>query len=262
MKNDSERNNDGVTETRQPGRHVSSLGRLGFVIVAIFACTASDCSFGGGDDDDAVAANPPAAPSPPQSPPPSAPVETCWEEGIDIDPVVGCHRVSFDVKAGDPEIYEAVLTYPDYFEFNGFDLVGPPGTPVGTVSLDLTFDGSAERSLTFTSLDHRTAYADVFAASRFNPTFSPVIEHMRGNEFRLRLPFGGDANVDTLTVPFATRVTLRVREELMTAGVSVSASFTVSAELTSVDPDTDGPDDGQNAAPTVTPVTADVAIVD
>jgi hypothetical protein len=215
--------------------------------------TLSGC--GGSADRQAAAPPPPAQPPPAQS-------SGCWNAAVDIDPVAGCHSVSFDIRAGDPEIYRAVIVYPEPFEFNGFDTVGPPGTAIGTLSLDFTFDDMAERTVPFVRLDDRAAYADVITDGTFTSTFEPVLEHMGSQDFHLRLPFGGDANLDTLTVALATRVTLRVREELMTASPPVRTGFTVSGELTSVDPDTGDADDGQGLPPTVTPFVADVTIVE
>jgi hypothetical protein len=229
--------------------------RVGFCIVALFSLTASHCPFH--DDDDTVAANPPM--QPPSEPPPAA---SCWDGMTGIDETVGCYESSFEVAVGDPEIYRAVMTYPDEFAFNGFWVVGPDGTPVGTMSLDVTFDGQSEHTVLFRTLSDRSAYADVIEDGVFSPDFEPVFEQSGVSEFLLRLPYGGDGDPDTLAVPVAARVTLRLREEVMTISPTGASSYQVSSTLTSVDPDTDNYDDGIGAAPTVTEVTAQVTIVE
>lgn len=241
------------------------MGRAAFCIVALFALTASRCPFhdSDGPDEPAPAVTEPT-PNPPVEPPPK---ETCWDESVEIDAEVGCHSVSFDVAGGELETYTAFMTYPQDFQFNGFLVVGESGTPVGAMQLGLTlFDSPAVDTVSFVSLTDTSAYADVFNDGRFSPDLEPVFEQVHGNEFRLRLPLGGDADPETLIVPLDVSVTLRLREELMTASPTASlpmpARFTVSGERTTVDPETGGADDGAGAPPIVLPFMAEVTVIE
>jgi hypothetical protein len=158
------------------------------------------------------------------------------------------HRLSFSVSAGELETYRARVTYPDGFRFNGFDVVGAIGSQVGALTLDVDGDGAADRTIPLRSLTDGSAYADVIADGRFSAQLEPLLEHAVPGTFVLRLPFGGDANPDTLTVLFDARVTLVLSGGLLT-NPAVAGPYLVTAQLTSVDPDTDGPDDGAGAAP-------------
>ena len=169
------------------------------------------------------------------------------------------HRLTFDVQAGAPEIHRAVVTYPDGFRFNGFHVVGPVGSTVGAYELDLNFDGVAERTLNLKSLGPDIAFIDLIADGAFSPGAEPVIRGGAGSTLELRLPFGGDANSNTVVVPFAARITL-----LLVAGLIVNPPagglYDVTAEFTTVDPDTDEESDGAGATPGVSRVTLPVRI--
>jgi hypothetical protein len=54
------------------------------------------------------------------------------------------HRLTFDVAAGDREIYLARVEYPA-FTFLGFHALGRSETTVGALEIDLDFDGTPER---------------------------------------------------------------------------------------------------------------------
>jgi hypothetical protein len=158
------------------------------------------------------------------------------------------HRLRFDVASGELETYRVVVTYPDGFRFNGFDALGPIHTHVGAYELDVNADGAPERTVPLRSLTPHSAYADVIADGRFSPDLEPVLRQAGGTEFHLRLPFGGDANPDTLVAPFGARLSLVLFPGLL-ANPDVGGVYTFSGELTSVDPDTDGVNDGANDAP-------------
>lgn len=171
------------------------------------------------------------------------------------------HRLSFDVSSGELEIYRAVLTYPDGFRFQGFDALGPANTSVGAYEIDFNADGIAERTVPLRSLTPNSAYADVLTDEAFSPDLEPVLEQGGGAEFHLRLPFGGDANPDTLVVPFDARLSLVLFSGLL-ANPDAGGIYTVNATLTSVDPDTDGADNGLSEPPVSVSGAADVSIED
>lgn len=158
------------------------------------------------------------------------------------------HRLIFDVFAGELETYRAVIRYPEGFRFDGFDALGPVNTPVGAYELDFTFDGVPELTVALRSLSPDGAYADVIADEAFTPDYEPALGQVGDAEFHLRLPFGGDADPQTVVAAFGTRINL-----VLFAGALVNpetgGEYTVSAELISVDPDNDSADDGLGAPP-------------
>lgn len=170
------------------------------------------------------------------------------------------HHLTFDVRAGGPEIFLAVLEYPEAFRFNGFRPNGSAITPVGAYDLDLDFDGTPERSLPLLALDSASAYVDVFGDGIFSPATDPLFRHTGAARFELRLPLGGDASPETRVALFAARVTLSLSPGLViTPGLG--GHYQVIADLTTVDPDTDGPDDGRGEAPVTSRFQVPIVIV-
>lgn len=168
------------------------------------------------------------------------------------------HRLSFDVASGELETYRAVVIYPRGFRFSGFAALGPVNTPVGAYEIDFDRDGTPELVVPIRSLTAGSAYADVLTDGAFSPDLEPALR-WAGTDLQLRLPFGGDANAATRVVPFGARISL-----VLFAGVLVNPDaggvYTVLGELTSVDPDTDGADDGRGEPPRSVKVAIDVRI--
>jgi hypothetical protein len=158
------------------------------------------------------------------------------------------HHLSFQVSAGELETYRARITYPDAFRFNGFDILGPAHTLVGVYQLDLNFDGSPDVTVELRSFNRNTAYADVLADQAFSLDLEPTLTHTGGTDFLLHLPFGGDADTDTRVAPFSARVTLSLFHGLLTSP-EARGDYAVKVRFTSVNPDTDGFNDGANAEP-------------
>ena len=84
------------------------------------------------------------------------------------------HHLTFEVRAGDPEIFRASLIYPDEFQFAGFRTLGPSNTPVGVYQLDFNFDGVADRSLPLLAVTSDLAYVDVLGDGSFSPATDPA----------------------------------------------------------------------------------------
>ncbi len=169
------------------------------------------------------------------------------------------HRLSFDVQSGELEVYRAAITYPAGFRFNGFDALGPRNTPIGALLVDFNFDGVPDITILLRSLSASSAYADVIADGRFNSGLEPMLGAGGRTEFTLVLPFGGDANPDTLTVPRRARITVILYAGVLT-NPDAPGTHTIRAELISVDPDTDGPDDGLGSSPLTVAFAVDVTI--
>jgi hypothetical protein len=163
------------------------------------------------------------------------------------------HRLTLDVAAGDPEIYRAEVIYPPGFSFTGFHTLGDPGTVVGAYGLDFAFDGTPDVTVPLRSLDRGSAYADVFADGRFDAALEPVLRQIGGASFSLTLPFGGDATGATLEASRSVRVSLVLVAGLI-ANPSLGGRHVITGDLTTVDPDTGGPDDGRGDPPATQPV--------
>lgn len=155
------------------------------------------------------------------------------------------HRITLNLQRGDLELYRATLTYPSGFRFAGFEV---PGAPVGRYEVDADLDGTPDRVLVLQALSRDTAYADLLADGRFDPDVDPRLQFAGGASFDLQLPLGGDARSDTLVVPFGARVSLVLYAGPL-ANPAFGGRYTIAAEVASVDPDTDGPDDGEGAGP-------------
>ena len=168
-------------------------------------------------------------------------------------------RLSFDVQSGELEVYRVTITYPGAFRFNGFDALGPQNTPVGALALDFNFDGVPDITIPLRSLGPSAVYADVIPDGRFSPNLEPMLGRAGGTAFTLVLPFGGDANRNTIVAARAARVSV-----MLFAGVLrnplAGGEYAVAAELVSVDPDTDGPDDGLGTPPLTAAFTTAVSI--
>ncbi len=158
------------------------------------------------------------------------------------------HYLSVMVQVGELETYQVLVSYAPGFDFNGFDQLGPVGTLVGFYSLDLDFDGQADTQVDLLSLNADTAYADMLMDGTYNWGLEPVLEFLGRNEARLRLPYGGDGDSQTLTAPWPAEITFGLAAGLLT-NPQQGGRYAIEAELTSIDPDTDGPDDFAHPAP-------------
>ena len=171
----------------------------------------------------------------------------------------GTHRLSFSFLAGDPEIYSATVSYPAGFRLTGFGTQGPAGSPIGSYELDVNLDGTADRVMPIRSVSNSLAYIDVVPDGRFSPDLEPTLHGDADATLRLRLPLGGDANADTLGSPFGARAALTLNAGII-INPPLGGDYQIEARLTTVDPDTDGPDDGFGNAPETTRVVTTVTI--
>jgi hypothetical protein len=159
------------------------------------------------------------------------------------------HRLTFDLQAGESEIYQARLTYPEEFRFRGFESLGPINTAVGAYEIDVDFDGTPDSTRVLRALGPDSAYVDLFEYDSFDPALEPLVTHTGGVTFTLVLPFGGDANADTRVAPVSARVSLVLFEGVI-VNPSLGGGYTITAHLGSIDPDTGGPDDDTGLPPT------------
>lgn len=163
------------------------------------------------------------------------------------------HTLMFDIKQGDLETYQTAITYPSEFTFNGFLAIGPAGTQIGSYSVDFDFDGIVDFIIPVISIDNNNAFADREPNGTFNNLIDStlVYSNSSGNHvFTTTLPFGGDGDAQTIKGPFTERITSVINSGILknplTAGIYTSTGI-----FTSVDPDTDGSDNGTGNQPLI-----------
>jgi hypothetical protein len=127
--------------------------------------------------------------------------------------------------------------------------LGPANTQIGTYSFDLDFNGTDDVTVPIQALSMDAAYADLDFNSVFTLGIDSTLEHTTGSHlFTAMIPLGGDGNPHTLSIPLSARVTLTLFAGILTNPVT-SGVYTLQVSFTSVDPDTDGADDGKGESP-------------
>jgi hypothetical protein len=171
------------------------------------------------------------------------------------------HTLKFDIKAGDLETYQAVITFPEQFIFNGFLALGPAGTQIGSYSVDFDFDDVVDFTIPVYAIDNNNAYADRDLNVSFNASVdsSLVYSDKAENKLTTTLPFGGDGSQQTITGPFTERVVAFINPGILTNPQS-PGTYTVSSLFISVDPDNDGPDNNSGEPPQTLNITRDIVI--
>lgn len=164
-------------------------------------------------------------------------------------------RISFEIDGGELEIYSARVLYPQGSSLVGFQGISEQGTPVGT--FELVFDvpvppGVDPPSVTvpLIALSLGAAWADVIADGTYSRDLEPLVRLEGPGELTVRLPFGGDADPTTLLAANPGRVTLTLLRGPL-QNPEAPGPYTIATEIQSVDPDTDGADDGVAPAPRV-----------
>ncbi len=173
----------------------------------------------------------------------------------------GKHELTFDVATGELETFQAVLTYPPEFGFNGFLTRGPAGTTVGSVTLDFNFDGTPETSIPVVSLSDTGAYADLNQDGAYTAFVDPSIEHSGAHVLTTLLPRGGDGDVSTIVAAANVRMGLVLLTGVFT-NPAATGPYSVNGSFMSVDPNTDGFDDSANDAPLTFSTNLNVDIVE
>lgn len=235
--------------------HASVLHRVPMVAIVAASIAATACTRNGGVE---RAGNQ----TPPAPLPPVVSDIDCWEgtDGIPAD--TGCYSVSIDLAAGEPQVYEVLLTFPDNLRFDGFTSAGPPGSPIGNLGMDFDLDDVVDSNVPIISLSNTTGYADVRANQSFERQREPFFEYVSTSSFRLVIPADPAADPETLIVPFDARATLRLRDVFVDSDMLIEPEQVVSGQLVTVDPDTNGYDDRQGTDPEVIPFTAQITRFD
>jgi hypothetical protein len=156
--------------------------------------------------------------------------------------------LSVAVTVGESEVYRAFVAYPPGFLFRAFDSTGPG--PAGALELDLNGDGQWDQRAPLVTLGPRSAFADVTGDGVYSAAIEPGLHVVGDSALELLLPFGGDANPATLVATVSARISL-----LLSAGIlespTLGGRYVVNARVTTVDPDSDGPDDDRGLPPQV-----------
>lgn len=173
--------------------------------------------------------------------------------------VKAVQTLTFDVQQGDFETYQAVITYPAGFVFNGF---GPPGTQVGSFSGDFFIDQTNDFTIPVFSIDGNTAATFVGPPEALDPAVDIILSYSTANGkhiFTITIPLGGDGNPTTVAAPFAQRLSAVINSGVLT-NPTTAGTYTARALITSVDPDNDGPNDQAGEAPLSLNFSQDIAI--
>lgn len=153
------------------------------------------------------------------------------------------HRLTLAVSAGAPELYRVTLTYPAGFSVRGFQTTETPGA--GSFAIDADMDGAPERTWPLRALTSRIAFADALEDGIYSPDLEPAV-NLGDVSVDVRLPLGGDADAATFSAPGAARVSLVLAEGVI-GNPTLGGRHVATAALVTVDPDSDGADDGLGA---------------
>lgn len=165
--------------------------------------------------------------------------------------VTTTHQVGWDNFIGVLETYQATLTYPGAFGFNGFTALGPTNTQIGSYEVDFGFDGSVDFTIPLRVTNHDQAYADREPNGVFTPGLDATIVHtVQGGDhvFTVTLPSGGDGNAGNILGPSSERVTATLLAGIL-SNPTVPACYALTAGFTSVDPDTGDASNGAGQSP-------------
>jgi Cys-rich repeat protein len=170
-----------------------------------------------------------------------------------VDPAPGvssAQRLTFDTTAGNLETFTAVVTYPPEFGFNGFTALGPANTRIGSYALDVNLDDVPDVVIPLRATAENHAYVDQ-ALTGESVALDATISHAGAggpHVFTIEIPRGGDANLATLVASMPVRVVVTLFAGIVD-NPTLPGMYTASATFTSVDPNTDGPDDGTKEPP-------------
>lgn len=171
------------------------------------------------------------------------------------------HTQMFDITMGDMETYQAVITYPSGFTFNGFLALGLAGTQIGSYGVDFEPDGTIDFTIPVYSIDNNNAYADRQPNGTFDSVDSTLAYTNTGGNhvFTITLPNGGDGTASTITGPFTERITAIINSGILT-NPATAGTYTATGAFTSVDPDNDNANDNTGTAPTTANFSQDITI--
>ena len=151
-------------------------------------------------------------------------------------------NASFSFPSNTLEPYQIVFTLPAGFTFKGFTALGPAGTQIATYTFV-----TQGMTVPIRALSHDMAFADILQTGAYVAASDGLIAYDNG-VFRLTLPNGGDNLALSVTPGFGQSVTFQLLAGIL-MNPATAGAYAVHADFTSVDPDTDGADDGAGTAP-------------
>ncbi len=163
------------------------------------------------------------------------------------DPGVNAiHTLSFEVNKGDLSTFEAVVTYPKEFTFNGFLSLGPANSNIGSMSADFDMDGTPDGQALVKSEGEFSAYVD-FNNNGLNDygTEPQIFRSMDFSGNHLLRIYAYPSNIISGT---SAKVMFVMNSGIFTNPV-VTGTYKVSGTFTSVDPTSGGPEDGIGESP-------------
>ena len=158
------------------------------------------------------------------------------------------HVISFRNGRGNLETYKFRILIPRGFRFIGFPA---QKKPIGKVTFDWTFNGKANHTINIYALSKTTAYADVGGNKAFTRAKEPFIRYVKTKKRQaivVTLPFGGDGNPATITGFGPMQITLFLNKGIL-RNPAKAGRYVFTGVFTSVDPDTDGPNNKAGAPP-------------
>ncbi len=178
--------------------------------------------------------------------------------------VAAAHRVSCDFEAGQWQLHQAGLQYPEGFRLDerGFSSVGPLGSVVGHYRIDLDFDGVAESSYEVRSSSDFLAFLDMDEdgiEDPFEPQIVLSLSDGMAPVLLLLAPLGGD----DLAARMVANRSFRTMLELLPGPIQnpqQPGHYSVVGHFQSVDPDTGGANDGSGVPPFMLSVSVDLDI--
>ena len=163
------------------------------------------------------------------------------------------HRISFINKAGNLETYRAVLKIPVAYRFLGFtSATRPAGKKIGQLTFDWKPYGSTDHVIPIYSLGKKRAYADIGKNGAFTAGREPIIRYQKaGSKHKIIVvfPLGGDNNAATLTGFGPMKISFQLNKGVF-RNPRLPRKYKSIGVFTSVDPDTDGPNNHAGTAPT------------
>ncbi len=160
--------------------------------------------------------------------------------------------VRFDVAMDSLQTFGVSIAIPDAYVFNGFQALGPSGTPIGFMGLDFTNDNTPDFAIPVLASDPPNyASPDIDQNGRYTNGIDPCILMTQGagtRFFDLEMPAGGDANPLVSFFPRAFQATLFLYPGIL-VNPRTPGAYNVEGMFTSVDPDSGGTDDFGGTAP-------------
>lgn len=161
-------------------------------------------------------------------------------------------RIDSEITFGQLQVYQAIITLPSAYVFNGFDALGPAGTRIGAYGFEFNSSSPGpDRLLPMYSIDNNSAYVDSNLDGTENP-LKPQVEYSLDNQqnhvITITLPRGGDGSTSSNTADFSSDIMASLRTGIFTNPATAGVQA-IQLNLISVDPDSGDANDNAGTAP-------------